>query len=212
MARAQMTIGDEQELAKAVAQASRLIQDIQDYCGRKLREESKINFPRGLIGTANSYRGRCPGYLAASQTSSCAYGFMYLDVLWWLLSRTDIKGVARQMAIKSAIITLGTVLEVSLHIPGLPRNNMLSNKSTAGLKTRLEEALKHGWITKEQRASLDQLWDHRNNVHVKFLEDSELDLYNVDHLNSPHAALLALLSKLKAWQEERSASAAFEGT
>ena len=205
-----MAIGNEQELAKAVAQASRLVQDIQDYCGRKLREESKINFPRGLIGTADLYRGRCPGYLTASQTSSCAYGFMYLDVLWWLLSRTDIMGVARQMAIKSAIVTLGTVLEASLHIPGLPRSNMLSNKSSAGVKRRLEEALKHGWITKEQRASLDQLWDHRNNVHIKFLENSELDLYNVDHVNAPHAALLVLLSKLKAWQE--AGSATFEAT
>jgi hypothetical protein len=97
-----MPISNDQELTKAVAQAGNLIQDIQNYCGRGLREDSKINFPRGLIGTADSYRGRCPGYLTADQKSSCAYGFMYLDVLWWLLSRTDIASVGKQMAIKNS--------------------------------------------------------------------------------------------------------------
>jgi hypothetical protein len=67
IARRKMAIGSDQELLKAVTQASDLIQDIQDYCGRKPREESKIKFPRGLIGTADSYRGRCPGYLSADQ-------------------------------------------------------------------------------------------------------------------------------------------------
>src|SRR5437899_1157157 len=112
-----MPITNDQELIAAVAQASRQVQDIQDYCGRTPRSESKINFPRGLIGTAQVYRGRCPGYLTAAQQSSCAYGFMYLDVLWWLLARTDIASIAKEMAIKSAIVTLGTILEAIVYIP-----------------------------------------------------------------------------------------------
>lgn len=200
-----MAISNDQELIKAVAQASNLVQEIQDYCGRTLRERLKIDFPRGLIRTAASYRARCPGYLTPDQTSSCAYGFMYLDVLWWLLSRTDITSVGKQMAIKSAIVTLGTLLEASLWIPGLPRNDVLSNKHGAGVKPRLNEAVKHGWISQEECTVLEQLWDHRNNVHIKFLENSELDLYKVDHVNGPHAALLVLLSKLKAWDASRSA-------
>lgn len=200
-----MAISNDQELVKAVAQASNLVQEIQDYCGRKLREESKIKFPRGLIGTAASYRGRCPSYLTSDQISSCAYGFMYLDVLWWLLSRTDVASVGKQMAIKSAIVTLGTLLEASLWIPGLPRNDVLSAKAGAGVIPRLKEVATRGWISDEQRASLEQLWTHRNNVHIKFLEDSELDLYQVEHVNAPHAALLVLMAKLKAWHAERPA-------
>jgi hypothetical protein len=200
-----MAIANDQELAKAVAQASRLIQDIQDYCGRALRDDSKVNFPRKLIGTAASYRNRCPGYLTDDQISSCAYGFMYLDVLWWLLSRTDIASVGRQMSIKSAIITLGTILEASLHIPGLPRTNVLSMNSGSGVKVRLQEATKRGWISQMQCATLQQLWDHRNNVHIKILENSELDLYKVEHVNHPHSALLVLMSKLKAWHAQQPA-------
>jgi hypothetical protein len=36
-----MAIGNDQELVTAAAQASKLIQNIQDYCGRKLRDDSK---------------------------------------------------------------------------------------------------------------------------------------------------------------------------
>jgi hypothetical protein len=198
-----MPINNDRELVTAVAQASSLVQEIQNYCGRTLREDAKINFPRGLIGTAASYRGRCPGYLTADQISSCAYGFMYLDVLWWLLSRTDITSVGKQMAIKSALVTLGTILEACLSIPGLPRNNMLSARSSAGVKPRLKQAINQGWISAEQCATLEQLWDHRNNVHIKILANSELDLYKVEHVNAPHEALLALMSKLKSWHAER---------
>jgi hypothetical protein len=88
-----MAISNDQELVKAVAQASNLVQEIHDYCQRQLREESKISFPRGLIGTADSYRGRSPRTSRLIRSAACAYGFMYLDVLWWLLSRTDLASV-----------------------------------------------------------------------------------------------------------------------
>lgn len=121
-----MAIANDAELRTAVANASALVQDIQNHCGRTLRDDSKIKFPRGLIGTADSYRARCPGYLDAETVSSCAYGFMHLDVMWWLVSRTDLMLVGRQMALKSAIVSLGTILEAILNIPGLPKNKWLS--------------------------------------------------------------------------------------
>jgi hypothetical protein len=65
-----MAITSDQELKSAVAQASDLVQKIQDYCGRSLRDESKIRFPRGMIGTADSYRTRCPSYLDLNTISS----------------------------------------------------------------------------------------------------------------------------------------------
>jgi hypothetical protein len=164
-----MPISNDRDLTQAVAQASNLIQDIHNYCGRTLREDSKINFPRGLIGTATSYRTRCPGYLTADQISSSAYGFMFIDVLWWLLSRTDITSVGKQMSLKSAIITLGAILEAQLQIPGGPRNYVLSPKSGYGVKARLEEATKRGWLSQEECTMLKQLWEHRNNVHIKLL-------------------------------------------
>jgi hypothetical protein len=154
-----MAIENDQQLVVAVAQAGELVQSIQNYCARTLRDDSKIAFPRGLIGTAASYRIRCPEYLSADQMSSCAYGFMFLDVLWWLLARTDLVSVGKQMALKSAIVTLGTILEVSLHVPTLPKSRVLSSKNGAGVNPRLGEAEKRGWISKDQcrcpQAALD---------------------------------------------------------
>ncbi len=197
-----MAITNDQELRLAVAKASELVQQIQDYCGRALRDESKINFPRGMIGTADSYRARCPGYLDVHTISSCAYGFMHLDVLWWLVSRTDIASVGKQMAIKSAIVTLGTILEATLAIPDLPKNRVLSSKCSAGVKPRVDEAVKRGWISADEGAALRNSWENRNNVHLKLLPNSERDLYKVDDVNAPHAALLKVMSKLKGLHDE----------
>jgi hypothetical protein len=195
-----MAISNDQELAKAIAEAGELIQSIQDYCERTNREDAKIRFPRGLIRTADTYRARFPAYLDREKTSNCSYSFMFLDVLWWLASRTDITSVARQMILKSAIVTLGTILEACLYVPNLPKSKLLSNQSNAGVKDRVDNAHKRGWISEAERDALKELWDHRTNVHQKKIQtDSELDLYNADHVNVPQAALLNLLAKLRDW-------------
>lgn len=194
-----MAINSDNELAIAVVQAGDLIQSISDYCQRTTRDDAKVRFPRGLIGTAETYRALFPAYMERERLSNCAYSFMFLDVLWWLIARTDITLVARQMALKSAVVTLGTILEACLYVPNLPRNKTLSNQSNAGVKLRVENARDRKWITDEQCRALSQLWEHRTNVHQKIAKDSELDLYNSAHVNDPHAALLVLLEQLKAW-------------
>jgi hypothetical protein len=112
--------------------------------------------------TAEEYRQECPGYLTQLQKSSCAYGFMYLDVLWWLSSRTDIAGIAKEMIFKSAIITLGTITEAVLHIPseGIFDSN-------AGVELRLQKASERGWISTDDCNKLKQLWENRNNVDLR---------------------------------------------
>jgi hypothetical protein len=104
------------------------------------------------------------------------------------------------MILKSAIVTLGTILEACLYVPNLPKSKLLSNQSNAGVKDRVDNAHKHGWISEAERDALKELWDHRTNVHQKKIQtDSELDLYNADHVNVPQAALLNLLAKLRDW-------------
>jgi hypothetical protein len=66
--------------------------------------------------TADEYRALCPDYLEHERASSCAYAFMYLDVLWWLTNRTDITLTAKEMVLKSAIITLASIAEAALTI------------------------------------------------------------------------------------------------
>jgi hypothetical protein len=194
-----MAITTDAELVVAVAECGELVQSIFDYGARARRDDSKVRFPRGLIGTADSYRSRLPAYMELERVSNCAYSFMFLDVLWWLFARTDIASIARQMTLKSAIVTMGTILEASLYVPNLPKSRAFSNQSNAGVKLRVDEAQKRGWISQVESDALKELWDNRNNVHQKIAKDSERDLYNIDHVNVPHAALLNLLVKLKEW-------------
>jgi hypothetical protein len=52
-----MAIGNDQELVTAAAQASKLIQNIQDYCGRKLCDDSDI-----LAGVSCSSNARAKAF------------------------------------------------------------------------------------------------------------------------------------------------------
>jgi hypothetical protein len=187
-----MPIQNDTDLAVAVEQASRLIQDIQDYTKRTLRSDAYVRFPRGVLRTAEHYRIQCPDYLAPRQKDSCAYGFMYLDVLWWIAARTDLSGIALEMVYKSAIITQGTILEAMLHIP-----NQGIFFSAAGIKKKLEKAVARGWISQEDCYVLQELWDHRCNVHLKLLDGHEFSKYTPQHVNQPRAALDRLMSKLR---------------
>ena len=191
-----MAIANENDLGRAVAQATVLVRDIQSYCGRNLRDDSKFEFPRGLIRTADEYRATCPSYLGARQQSSCAYTFMYLDVVWWLLARTDLSGIAREMVIKFSIVALATVLEALLHIPG---QGIFA--SMAGVKGRLDRAYARAWISERQRDCLKQLWDHRNNIHLRQLDTHEFNKYRTEHFNEPSEALNILMANLKNWDE-----------
>lgn len=197
-ANSEMPIESDEELSRAAAEASRLLQEIQDYIGFEPRPDAQVRFPRGVISTASHYRSHLPGYLPYRQRSSCAYGLMFTDVLWWITHRTDISSVAEEMAYKAAIVTLGTVVEATLHIP-----NEGIFDSNAGVKPRLERAQERGWINVEDRDTLKRLWDDRCNVHTRLLGANEFNLYTVDRVASPMAALKRLLRCLREWHVAR---------
>lgn len=191
-----MALNNDQELVAAVSSAGDLLQIIHNYTQRVEREDAKVRFPRGLIKTANEYRALLPGYLEPNHASGCAYAFMYLDVLWWLTNRTDITLTAKEMALKSAIVNLGTIAECVLTIKFRPGFGHHTN-----FKVRLNSAVQLNLLSDEDRNTLSALWDNRCNVHLKELEGSEFDKYESEDVNLPRVALDRLLPSLKAWHE-----------
>jgi hypothetical protein len=91
----------------------------------------------------------------------------------------------------------------SFRVGALAAESRLPMSDKGGVKPRLKEAVTRGWISEQEGMSLEQLWDRRNNVHLKVLENSEHDIYQVEHVNAPHAALYNLMVKSKAWHAER---------
>lgn len=58
--------------------------------------------------------------------------------------------------------------------------------------------IERGFISAHEGAALKELWENRNLVHLHLLPGSEHEIYNVGHINAPHAAVLKLMEKLKA--------------
>jgi hypothetical protein len=196
--RGSMPIKNDTELAIAVASASQHLQDIHDFTQRVDREDAKVRFPRGVLKTADEYRAICPSYLHHDKASSCAYAFMYLDVLWWMTKRTDITLTAKEMVLKSAIITLATITEAALTIPG-----QAGFGPNANFKDRLNSAVQLELIDDNNRKELSKLWDNRNHVHLKRLEKSEFGKYGPNDVDLPRAALDRMLAALMKWHEGR---------
>jgi hypothetical protein len=68
-----MAIGNDQKLVTAAAQASKLIQNIQDYCGRKLRDDSKQSrYSCGCFLLSNA-RAKAVHFLMAARFSGIKF-------------------------------------------------------------------------------------------------------------------------------------------
>jgi hypothetical protein len=189
-------IESDAQLAQAVATAGQLLQEIFDYTQRTQREDAKVRFPRGLIKTAGEYRALLPSYVEPQRASSCAYAFMHLDVLWWLGNRTDITLTAKEMVLKSGIITLATITEAVLTI-----HRHAGFGPGQEFKQRINTAVQLGLMEEEDRKLFSNLWDDRCRVHLKKLEGYEFGKYKDEHVTQPRAALDRLLPRLRQWDE-----------
>jgi hypothetical protein len=97
------------------------------------------------------------------------------------------------MVIKSAIVTLGAILELSLCIPG---QGIFDVRSRAGVKRRVDRAHVRGWIDDADRDELKALWERRMRVHLRELDSHEFGMYRAYHVNKSKMALRRLLAVL----------------
>jgi hypothetical protein len=135
-----------------------------------------------------------PRYVEPQRASSCAYAFIHLDVLWWMLNRTDITLTAKEMVLKSAIIPLATITEAVLTI-----NRHRGFGTGQGFKDRVNAARQAALIDEGDHKLFNNLWDHRCKVHLKSLEGYEFGQYKDEHVKEPRAALDRLLPVLSKW-------------
>ena len=154
-----MAIRSDEELAQKVAEASALLQEIQDYVGRDFSKPVRIRFPRGYLRTAAEARGRIPFIKDANLRSNVSYTMLLSDVQHWLLVRTDLSGTAKEMIIKLQMFLLGSIVEslTKVYLKGICGGNFC--KRTAYLKD-------HGIISEELQTDIDWLWDMRNKMHI----------------------------------------------
>ncbi len=107
-----MEIQNEKELQRAVDEAGELLQEIQNYCGREKKDRARVRFPRGYLYPVAHHKSRLGFVIDEHTRTNLCYALMMLDVLRWLIIRTDLYRVPQEMVIKEAIV-LHFTLELS---------------------------------------------------------------------------------------------------
>jgi len=161
-----MTIRNDDELKAAVDEASGLIQQIQDYVGRDFSKPAKVRFPRGYLRTAAESRRRVNFLADTTLRSNIAYTIQLADVQHWILNRTDLSGMAKEMVIKLQMFLLGTIIESVT-------KNYLRGRCGGNFCRRTQFLLDNGMIDATLKTDVDWLWDIRNNMHLFQLDDIE---------------------------------------
>jgi hypothetical protein len=186
-----MVIENDQELAEAVEEAGALLQSIQDYVTRDFSGSAKVRFPRGYIRTAQEARRRLTFLEDRNLKSNIAYTMQLADVQHWLMMRTDLGGMAKEMVIKLQIFLLGTIVESITKV-------YLRGRCGRNFAKRAEYLCEHGIISKNLRDEIVWLWEVRNRMHLFQLDEIEwlANEYTVANHNRAVRAFKALLMAL----------------
>jgi hypothetical protein len=120
--------------------------------------------------------------------SNLAYTLLLSDVIYWLLMRTDVYGMAREMLVKLFVFIGGTLIESIT-------KDYLKGSCGKGYKDRSKYLADAGIIDEELKAELDWVWDARNNMHLFLLEESE---YVNEYNSMAHTRCVAAFKRLVA--------------
>jgi len=187
----EMKIENDEQLSEAVESAGAILQSIQDYVQRDFSRSAKVRFPRGYIRTAQEARGRLSCLNDRSLKSNIAYTMQLADVQHWLMMRTDLAGMAKEMVIKLQIFLLGTIVESITKV-------YLRGRCGRNFNRRAEYLHEHELISEELRDDIIWLWQIRNRMHLFQLDEIEwlANQYTIANHNRAVRAFRGLLEAL----------------
>lgn len=186
-----MAIENDEQLAQKVAEASHLLQEIQNYVGRNFSKPAKTRFPRGFLRTAAEARKRISFVAEKNLQSNISYTMLLADVQHWLLVRTDLSGTAKEMVIKLQMFLLGSIIECLT-------KEYLKGRCGKNFSKRTEYLKENGIISEELKKDIDWVWKMLNKMHLFLLDDSEWKSsdYTVKNHNRAVKAFKELLERL----------------
>ena len=150
-------IENDEQLIATVNEINCSLAAIQNYCTIDKNELARIKFPRGFLRTAFFHRKKMPAGLDALLLHNISYSLMTLDVIRWLVIRTDISGAAQSMIIKRAVTTLAEVMDALL------KNYCGKNKSFDKCVGQLKL---DGVFDDNCAGDLIDVWRLRSSVHL----------------------------------------------
>ncbi len=161
-----MAIENDEQLFLALVQASEQLQLVQEYVQRDFSKSAKLRFPRGYLKTAGQWRHPLRFLADSPLKKNISYTLMLVDVQHWILERTDLAGITRDMIVKLQMFLLGSIVEsiTKTYLHGICGGNY---------KRRTSHLHQQEIISQELCGDLDWLWDTRNNMHLFQVGGSE---------------------------------------
>jgi hypothetical protein len=185
-------IENDDQLRDAVADVNAHIQAIQDYLGQGSHVDGKMRFPRGFLRQVSHFRSRLGFINDGNLKKNLSYALILSDVFRWIINRTDLAGIAKEMVIKNVIILMGSICE-SMAIDG--------TKGVIGKKhsfcERASRMVAEGVIDPDLRDKLHWLWDKRTSIHIYELNHQEYDTYEMADYNKAVTATKELRDSLE---------------
>jgi len=168
-------IRNDAELARVAKRTSEGLQAIQNYLGDKSSLAGKVKFPRGYFSSAGQLRQEFSWIENWALKTNIAYTAMMLEVLRWLVRRTDIYAVPKEMIIKSGLFLLASICEAMMFQKGTPGLGL-----SATYKKRTKRLVELEVIEDDLKTELDWIWDTRSKVHLHLLENREFQKYVIN--------------------------------
>jgi len=163
-------------------------------------EKININFPRGVIRTAGTFRSKLDFIDNQILRTNIAYHLMLSDVYRWILNRFDISLTAKEMLIKEGISLIGNITEAILKYVAI---DILGNDPKIGFSRACSVLMENRIISKEQKKELKWLWNMRCKEHIYNLRNTEYGKYTIEHYNIAIKILKDFELSIKKAREER---------
>ncbi|ROQ20928.1 hypothetical protein EDC38_1546 [Marinimicrobium koreense] len=195
-----LKIENDDQLRGVQYQVSEGVQAIQDYLVHRNCEDGRIKFPWGYIRRANIHLERYFFISDQILRRNFAYALIGSDVFRWILNRTTIKGVARDMIIKENICLMAQLIESLTYDILRPH---YSKKQINNYKKRTNLLHEAGIITEKLRTELNWVWDARQSQHLFLMEIREHDHYDIKQSNRAVRAASKLRDLVEARFNER---------
>lgn len=184
-------ISNDKELARAVDIVSKHLQQIQNYLGDDISGKGRLRLPKGYIRSVEHFRTQLFFISNDNIKNNLAYALVQSDVNLWLINRTNLYGVAREMTIKFAITLVGSISE-TLAITGT--EGLIGKKHS--FCERCNRMVEHGIISSRLRDQLHWLWKMRSAIHIYEIEYREYNKYKISDYNRAVSASRSLRKSL----------------
>jgi len=170
------------EITEKILSMNKLIKELEPCFGNRIPEDifTSIRFPWGIIHTTNEYRKFFPFIKDDILKTNVAYTLQLTDVFKWIIRWFNLKGVAKEMLIKTGVIIFTCIQEAITYDFVY---NYVSEQVNKKYKKNLDKLLKFEIITQDQFDVFDKCRCMRDDIHLHRLVQPEIGKYTLIDYN-----------------------------